>query len=116
MFCTALWQQLMVTNADGYVATVDEDNLLCGCTKTAAVFSDDWKYKVIADTGDHYKLPTDCSGYIDPVRVQYSPHYINIIYFTISIVAYSRMVTATRYTVGKTRPRRLHMLRKLYQK
>ena len=63
----ALWQQLMVTNADGYVATVDEDNLLCGCTKTAAVFNYDWRDKVIMDTGDHYKLPTDCDGYIDPV-------------------------------------------------
>ena len=109
----------MVTNADGYVATVDEDNLLCGCTKTATVFNNDWRNKVIADTGDHYKLPTDCSGYIDPVRTQHSPHHIVIIYFTISIVAidvYSRMATAMKDRMRKIRPRGLHMLGKLFQK
>ena len=87
----ALWQQLMVTNADGYVATEDADNLLCGCTKTAAVFNYDWMNKVIADTGDHYKLPTDCDGYIDPVCINMiaaiytHTHYI-MFHFVIVVV------------------------------
>lgn len=63
---TLLWQQLLVTNGDGYVATVNSKNLLCGCTKTAAVFSSSWLDKVVADTGDHYLFPVPCSGWIDP--------------------------------------------------
>ena len=30
---------------------------VCGCTKERATFSDAWKTKVIADTGDHYLQP-----------------------------------------------------------
>ena len=30
---TALWQTIMVTNLDGGVASVDENDLLCGCAK-----------------------------------------------------------------------------------
>lgn len=63
---TALWQELMVANVDGYSATVDESNLLCGCHKAAAQFSTDFLEKVIADTGDHYRLPGSDCDYIDP--------------------------------------------------
>jgi len=63
---TALWQQLLVTNGDGYVATVNPDNLLCGCTKTAAKFTTAWMDKVIADTGDRYLFPVACTGWVDP--------------------------------------------------
>jgi len=62
---TALWQQLMVTNADGYVAVADSSNLLCGCSKTSAVFNSAWAEKVVADTGDHYRLPDSSCAYID---------------------------------------------------
>ena len=48
---TALWKQLMVVNADGYIATENADNLMCGCSKTSATFSTEWGNKVIADTG-----------------------------------------------------------------
>ena len=41
------------------------NNLLCGCTKTAPVYSSAWTTKVITDTGDHYLFPVPCSGYID---------------------------------------------------
>ena len=61
-----LWQQLLVTNADGCIATSNPDQLLCGCTKTSAKFSTAWLDKVVADTGDHYAVPVQCSGYIDP--------------------------------------------------
>ncbi len=60
-----LWQQLLVTNADGCVATSNPDQLLCGCTKTSAKFSTAWLDKVVADTGDHYAVPVQCNGYID---------------------------------------------------
>jgi len=40
----------MVANVDGYVATEDPGNLLCGCKKTGAQFDDTWKVKVVADT------------------------------------------------------------------
>lgn len=63
---TKLWQQLLVTNADGYVASVNPSNLLCGCTKAGVSFSSQWLQKVIADTGDHYLFPAPCTGYIDP--------------------------------------------------
>lgn len=63
---TALWQQLMVANADGYVAVADSTNLLCGCSKTSTVFNSAWADKVVADTGDHYRLPDSSCAYIDP--------------------------------------------------
>lgn len=42
------------------------DNLLCGCIKSAAQFTTQWLDKVVADTGDKYLFPTECTGWIDP--------------------------------------------------
>lgn len=63
---TALWQQLMITNVDGYTATEDPSNLLCGCKKAATALSSEFLAKVIADTGDHYRLPGEACDWIDP--------------------------------------------------
>jgi hypothetical protein len=63
---TSLWQDLMVANLDGYSTTANPNDLMCGCTKVAAKFSDTWAAKVVADTGDHYRLPDSSCVYIDP--------------------------------------------------
>ncbi len=63
---TALWQQLMVANADGYSASVNEADLMCGCSKASTKFNSAWASKVVADTGDHYRLPDASCAYIDP--------------------------------------------------
>ena len=56
----------MVTYADGYTAVANPDDLMCGCTKTSPTFDDAWLAKVVADTGDRYRLPgTEDCAYID---------------------------------------------------
>lgn len=54
----ALWQELLVTYIDGSVTAPDPKNEVCGCSKTKTTFGDAWKEKVIADTGDKYKKPS----------------------------------------------------------
>ena len=44
----------MVSFIDGKVTTKDEDDHICGCSKQSVDFTDAWKDKVIADTGDKY--------------------------------------------------------------
>lgn len=55
-----LWQELMVSFIDGRITTVDRSNQVCGCKKTSAKFGDAWKGKVVADAGDHYRVPEQC--------------------------------------------------------
>jgi len=55
----ALWQELIVTFVDGKTLTADPKNEVCGCEKASATFTDEWKAKVIADAGDHYRKPND---------------------------------------------------------
>lgn len=62
---TKLWGQLMVSFADGLTSTHDKSNLLCGCKKSGPRFSDAWLRKIVADTGDHYRLPGGACEYID---------------------------------------------------
>ena len=52
-----VWQDLMVKFVDGKITTIDKKNEVCGCKKATAEFSDEWKEKVIKDTGDHYLEP-----------------------------------------------------------
>ena len=60
---TALWQHLMVSFSDGMTATIDPASKICGCHKQGTVFSDLWGGKIVADTGDHYRLPgTGCES------------------------------------------------------
>ena len=54
-----LWQKLLVAYVDGRVTTVDEDDEVCGCAKESAAFTDAWKTKVVADTGDKYLARSD---------------------------------------------------------
>ncbi|KAH8094197.1 C69 peptidase-like protein [Aureococcus anophagefferens] len=54
-----LWQTLLVAYVDGRVTTVDEDDEVCGCAKESAAFTDAWKTKVVADTGDKYLARSD---------------------------------------------------------
>lgn len=63
---TALWQQLMVANSDGYSATADPTNLMCGCKKAGASYKTQYLDEVVAETGDHYRLPGEACDYIDP--------------------------------------------------
>ena len=56
----------MVTFQDGYTASADPTNLLCGCQKTPPAYSDAWLGKVVADSGDRYRLPDASCAYIDP--------------------------------------------------
>lgn len=63
---TTLWQVLMVTYADGETAVKDDTNLFCGCKKSHPTYSDAWTSKVVADTGDRYRLPDSSCVYIDP--------------------------------------------------
>ena len=55
----------MVTNLDGGVASVDENDLLCGCAKKGIQFSEEWNEKVAKDSGHHYRLPGDDCLYLD---------------------------------------------------
>ncbi|KAH8069182.1 C69 peptidase-like protein [Aureococcus anophagefferens] len=50
---------LLVAYVDGRVTTVDEDDEVCGCAKESAAFTDAWKTKVVADTGDEYLARSD---------------------------------------------------------
>mmetsp|Transcript_27453 Transcript_27453/g.80439 ORF Transcript_27453/g.80439 Transcript_27453/m.80439 type:complete len:234 (+) Transcript_27453:1275-1976(+) len=63
---TALWGKLMVTFQDGATAAADATNKLCGCSKETPTYSDDWLAKLVADTGDHYRLPDGSCEYLDP--------------------------------------------------
>ena len=42
----------------------DPTNGVCGCAKQSIDFTDTWKAKVIADTGDHYLKPNAPNGLI----------------------------------------------------
>ena len=61
-----LWRHLMVTFQDGSSASAAPDNLLCGCEKQTPTFSDTWLRKVVADTGDRYRMPDAACAWIDP--------------------------------------------------
>mmetsp|Transcript_35983 Transcript_35983/g.59609 ORF Transcript_35983/g.59609 Transcript_35983/m.59609 type:complete len:284 (-) Transcript_35983:218-1069(-) len=52
-----LWQQLVVSFIDGRITKLDPADHVSGATKEAASFTDSWKAKVIADTGDKYLVP-----------------------------------------------------------
>lgn len=52
-----LWQALLVKFIDGRVTKPDPTDGVCGCEKASAQFSDAWKTKLIADTGDKYLQP-----------------------------------------------------------
>lgn len=54
---TALWQELLVSFIDGRVTAANPKEPVCECTKESATFSEAWKAKVVADTGDHYLQP-----------------------------------------------------------
>ena len=57
-----LWKELIVTLVDGRVMTLDSSNEVCGCRKAPARFGDDWKGKVVEDTGAHYREPQCQAG------------------------------------------------------
>uniref|UniRef100_A0A7S3JY54 Dipeptidase n=1 Tax=Aureoumbra lagunensis TaxID=44058 RepID=A0A7S3JY54_9STRA len=52
-----LWQRLVVTFIDGRITAADPSNKVCGCDKQTPTYDDNWKAKVIADTGNKYKEP-----------------------------------------------------------
>ncbi|KAL1527248.1 hypothetical protein AB1Y20_015924 [Prymnesium parvum] len=54
----ALWEQLVVQFIDGRITKLDPANKVSGATKEAVQFTDAWKAKVVADTGEHYKEPS----------------------------------------------------------
>eukprot|EP00929_Paragymnodinium_shiwhaense_P002818 TRINITY_DN103117_c0_g1_i1.p1 TRINITY_DN103117_c0_g1~~TRINITY_DN103117_c0_g1_i1.p1 ORF type:complete len:608 (-),score=54.10 TRINITY_DN103117_c0_g1_i1:41-1864(-) len=49
--------ELFVTFVDGYHTVVNKNNSLGGCDKETPHFDDAWKARIVADTGDHYKVP-----------------------------------------------------------
>ena len=57
-----LWKELIVTLVDGRVMALDSSNEVCGCKKAPAKFGDDWKGKVVEDTGAHYREPQCQAG------------------------------------------------------
>ena len=46
-----------MTFVDGYHMKPDPSNLVTGCAKETPHWSEEWKAKVVAETGDHYKVP-----------------------------------------------------------
>mmetsp|Transcript_3918 Transcript_3918/g.12163 ORF Transcript_3918/g.12163 Transcript_3918/m.12163 type:complete len:182 (-) Transcript_3918:72-617(-) len=58
----ALWAELLVTFIDGRITVRNDDDHICGCSKDTATFTDAWKTKVVADTGDKYLEPEDAKG------------------------------------------------------
>jgi len=58
----ALWAELLVTFIDGRITVRNDDDHICGCSKDTATFTDAWKTKVVADTGDKYLEPENAKG------------------------------------------------------
>ncbi|KAJ8599984.1 hypothetical protein CTAYLR_001808 [Chrysophaeum taylorii] len=54
---TALWQRLVVLFIDGKITKPDPTDGVCGCVKDSAEFSNEWKQKVVDDTGNKYEEP-----------------------------------------------------------
>lgn len=54
---TALWQRLTMLFVDGKTTKINPKNEVCGCDKPSVEFEDAWKTKVVADDGEHYKVP-----------------------------------------------------------
>jgi hypothetical protein len=46
-----------VSFIDGKTTTADPKEQVCGCKKTSAAFTNEWKAKVVADAGKHYRVP-----------------------------------------------------------
>ena len=54
-----------MTFSDGMRTSAEPTNLMCGCHKEQATFSEKWGAKVVADTGNKYRLPGGDCAYID---------------------------------------------------
>jgi len=70
---TQLWQELMMLFYDGKVTKADPKNEVCGCSRPSAEFSDVWKAKVVADDGDHYRVPNQHTPLLGAHRVHDKP-------------------------------------------
>lgn len=56
---TQFFGELFMKYRDGYVITKDESNKACGCAPGNAPYSLDWNNRIVKDTGDHYRVPSE---------------------------------------------------------
>ena len=56
--------QLFARFRDFVTTEVDQSNLACGCKTTEVGMTDEWKRRVIADTGSHYRVENDHPNWI----------------------------------------------------
>ena len=97
----------MIANMDGYSATKDDSNLMCGCHKTAASFSTEYLEKVITDTGDHYRLPGDKCDWIDPDGHCHHNDEVENVRNTVGNKVENKDIVTDVYNVHKTIPKQL---------
>jgi hypothetical protein len=51
--------QLFVKYRDGYVFTPNENSNNCGCSVGNGPYPQAWYDRIVEDTGDHYKVPSE---------------------------------------------------------
>jgi dipeptidase len=51
--------ELFMKFRDGYVITPSTTNQACGCSAASCPYSSEWYARIVEDTGDHYKVPTE---------------------------------------------------------
>ena len=55
----AFFGQIFMKYRDGYIISADDDNQACGCAPANAPYSNQWNDRIVKDTGNHYRVPSE---------------------------------------------------------